>query len=113
MFDKLVEGDTVKIGEKEFKVTGHLHIKNRNSELGLQNGIYIKSVPYHCLEFLGAEIVKKEPPKFTPVVWTSTLGMRCFGLSSGNKDPDGSLLVFRGADLIKVNNWEVLEIEKC
>jgi hypothetical protein len=109
MFENLKTGDTIKIGGKEFKVTGHLHIKNRNSELGLQNGIYIKSVPYHCLEFLGAEIVRKAPPKYTPV----KSGLGSFALSSGKFDQFGHLLVLVDNYFENWPIWEVLEIEKC
>jgi hypothetical protein len=112
MFENLKAGDTIKIGGKEFNVTGHLHIKNRNSELGLQNGIYIKSVPYHCLEFLGAEVVRKAPPKFTPVKWPNFAQVNCYGVSNGEISSDGRLGVLHGFEIIWVKNWEVLDVEK-
>ena len=109
MFDNLKAGDTIKIGEKEFKVLyvdGALEIKNSKGERD--------TFTTNELEFLGAEIVRKAPPKYTPVKWVGHCGDVCFGLSYGklHDDGHGCLGVLVGSDDTWVKDWEVLEIEK-
>jgi hypothetical protein len=106
MFDNLKAGDTIKIGEREFKLV-YPSYENHNM-VALSDGKENISLAYSELKFLGAEIVRKAPPKYTPV----KSGLGSFALSSGKLDQFGHLLVLVDNYFENWPIWEVLEIEK-
>jgi hypothetical protein len=102
MFENLKAGDTIKIGEKKFKVLyvdGALEIKNSKGERD--------TFTTNELEFLGAEIVRKAPPENTPVYEDGI-----FAVSCGYLNGFGELVVHFGAMIGSMPKWKVLEIEK-
>jgi hypothetical protein len=108
MFENLKAGDTIKIGEEYFNFFNCTNIQinliNKKGESFICNKDF--------LEFLGAEIVRKAPPKYTPVKWLDYYNIACYGLSCGKLHHDGLLGVLYSDDDIWVKDWEVLEIEK-
>jgi hypothetical protein len=106
MLENLKEGDTIKIGEKEFEhftTKGVVFLKNN---LGNE-----KAFAMETLGFLGAEIVRKAPPKNSPIRYRFN-GVNYYGVYTGNGIVN-NMLVIRIADSFKhICDWEVLEIEK-
>ena len=109
MFENLKAGDTIRIGEKEFKTIGDTAIRNC---IGIYEekhwSKFVYNIEKDILEFLGAEIVRKAPPKYTPV----KSGLGSFALSSGKFDQFGHLLVLVDNYFENWPIWEVLEVEK-
>ena len=107
MFDRLKTGDTLKIGEKEFYVFLVFGERITLCRDGMK-----KHISRSDLEFLDAEVVRKAPPKYTPVKWLDRGGNTCFGLSYGEISSSGKLGVLYTSYDIWISDWEVLEIEK-
>jgi hypothetical protein len=111
MFENLKAGDTIKIGEKEFKVSDANVIRDNVGIYQIAKQMCYETfyIEKKVLAFLGAEVVRKAPPRFTPV----NIGLKTFALSTGKLDQFGHLIVFVDNYFEHWPVWEVLEIEKC
>ena len=110
MFDNLKAGDTIKIGEKEFKVVYPTY-ENHNI-VALSDGKENIGLAYSELKFLGAEIVRKAPPKYTPIRCKIMSGYY-YCQSAGKFNQRGWLLCIESNGYESAFcDWEVLEIEK-
>jgi hypothetical protein len=108
MFENLKAGDTIKIGEKEFKINYYYNatasIKNSKGE--------IDCFTISELEFIGAEIVRKAPPKYTPIRCKIMSGYY-YCQSAGKFNQMGWLVCIESTGFESAFcEWEVLEIEK-
>ncbi len=111
MFENLKAGDTIKIGKKEFKVA----IKSPSSiiqTIVITDGKENLGITYSDLKFLGAEIVRKAPPKYMAVKRFDDGGCEHFGVSCGKFDFKEELIVLVDGRIERWKKWEVLEIEK-
>ncbi len=107
MFDNLKDGDSLKIGEKVFEIIQNDAVYH---EMRLEHNGISFWFSYDRIKFLDAEIIKKDPPKYSSIKWFQD-GLDCFGVYLGQGFKDGALIVLAGKEYMHAKNWEVLEVK--
>jgi hypothetical protein len=112
MYKDIQTTDSIKIGNNIFKIVSLVETeKETYKHVHITNGKEYCWLTQTQLRMLSAEIIKKTPPKYTPVKRTENNSNEYYGVSCGTVDINGKLAVRVGIRVEYWADWEVLEVK--